>query len=67
LAAAGRRAATLMAGVVLMLAVAGVLEGIGRQLITNDLARYGIALTSAIVWGYYLYVPRRRREPRVAT
>jgi uncharacterized membrane protein SpoIIM required for sporulation len=60
--AAGRRAATLMAGVVIMLAVAGALEGVGRQLITNDLARYGVALTSAIVWGYYLYVPRRQRD-----
>jgi uncharacterized membrane protein SpoIIM required for sporulation len=64
LAAAGRRAATLMAGVVLMLAVAGALEGLGRQLITNDLARYGVALTSAAAWGYYLYVPRLRRGAR---
>jgi uncharacterized membrane protein SpoIIM required for sporulation len=64
MAAAGRRAATLMAGVVLMLAVAGALEGIGRQLITNDLARYGVALTSAVVWGYYLYIPRRPRDAR---
>jgi uncharacterized membrane protein SpoIIM required for sporulation len=56
-----------MAGVVLMLAVAGALEGIGRQLITNDLARYAIALTSAIGWGYYLYVPRRRRETKART
>jgi uncharacterized membrane protein SpoIIM required for sporulation len=64
MAAAGRRAATLMAGVVLMLAVAGALEGIGRQLVTNDLARYGVALTSAVVWGYYLYVPRRRRKAK---
>jgi uncharacterized membrane protein SpoIIM required for sporulation len=64
MAAAGRRAATLMAGVVLMLAVAGALEGIGRQLITNDLARYGVALTSAVVWGYYLYVPRQRRKAK---
>jgi uncharacterized membrane protein SpoIIM required for sporulation len=60
LAAAGRRAATVMAGVVVMLAVAGALEGIGRQLITNDIVRYGVALTSAGVWAYYLYVPRRR-------
>jgi len=66
MAAAGRRAATLMAGVVLMLAVAGVLEGIGRQLITNDLARYGVALISAGVWGYYFYVPRQRRDAKAA-
>jgi len=47
-----------------MLAVAGALEGLGRQLITNDLARYGIALSSAGVWGYYLYVPRRPRTAK---
>ena len=60
-AAAGRRAATLMAGVVIMLMVAGVLEGIGRQTITNDLARYGIAAASAVLWGVYFYAPRRAR------
>ena len=57
--AAGRQAATLMAGVVIMLVVAGLLEGIGRQLITSDLARYAIAVTSALAWGLYLYLPRR--------
>lgn len=59
LAAAGRQGATLMAGVVVMLFVAGVLEGVGRQMITNDLARYAVAATSAVVWGLYLYLPRR--------
>ena len=61
MAQAGRRASVLMAGVVIMLMLAGLLEGIGRQLITSDLARYVIALTTAVGWGAYLYAPRSRR------
>jgi uncharacterized membrane protein SpoIIM required for sporulation len=40
----GRTSAIAMAGVVLMLFVAGLLEGFGRQLITSDLTRYGIGI-----------------------
>jgi uncharacterized membrane protein SpoIIM required for sporulation len=58
---AGRTAATAMAGVVLMLAVAGLLEGFARQLVINTAARYGVGLASALVWGVYFY--RRRRIP----
>ncbi len=61
-AAAGRQAATVMAGVVAMLVVAGLLEGFGRQLITGDLARYAIAAASALAWGLYFYAPRGRGE-----
>jgi uncharacterized membrane protein SpoIIM required for sporulation len=57
---AGRRAAVLMAGVVVMLFVAGLLEGFGRQLVRNDLARYGIAGATGLFWALYLYLPRRR-------
>jgi len=60
LAATGKRAATVMMGVVVMLFVAGLLEGFGRQLITADLARYAVAGASAVVWGCYFYLPRRR-------
>jgi uncharacterized membrane protein SpoIIM required for sporulation len=56
---AGRRAATLMAGVVVMLFVAGLLEGFARQLIQNDIVRLSIAGASALAWGLYLYLPRR--------
>jgi uncharacterized membrane protein SpoIIM required for sporulation len=59
-AGAGRQAGLAMAGVVAMLMVAGALEGFGRQLITADAVRYGIAVTSAIAWGAYFYWPRRR-------
>lgn len=58
-ALAGRRAATLMAGVLVMLCVAGLLEGLGRQLITSDVARYAIAALTGVGWISYLYAPRR--------
>lgn len=59
-AEAGRRAAIVMIGVVLMLCVAGLLEGFGRQLITGDLARYSVALAMLLLWlGYFSFVGRR--------
>lgn len=58
-AEAGRRAATVMAGVVCMLFVAGLLEGFGRQLITHDIARYTIAGVMLTFWLAYFYWPRR--------
>jgi uncharacterized membrane protein SpoIIM required for sporulation len=60
-AAAGRRAGTVMIGVVVMLFFAGLLEGFARQLIRSDMIRYGIALATAILWGGYFYLPRARR------
>jgi uncharacterized membrane protein SpoIIM required for sporulation len=58
--AAGRRAGVLMGGVLVMLLCAGLLEGLGRQLIENDLARYAIAGATAVLWPAYLYAPRSR-------
>ena len=58
---AGRVAATAMVGVVLMLFVAGLLEGFGRQMITNDLVRYAIGIAMLLLWLAYFYAPRRRR------
>jgi uncharacterized membrane protein SpoIIM required for sporulation len=55
---AGRRGATAMAGVVVMLFVAGLLEGYGRQLIQNDLARYVVAAAMLSGWLAYFYWPR---------
>ena len=57
---AGRRAATAMAGVVVMLFVAGLLEGFARQLIQVDLARYAVAGGMLAMWLAYFYWPRRR-------
>jgi uncharacterized membrane protein SpoIIM required for sporulation len=63
MAKAGATAATVMGGVVLMLALAGLLEGFGRQLIPDTLARYGVAAVTAAIWFSYFYM-RRRDEPR---
>ena len=54
-----------MGGVLVMLLCAGMLEGLGRQLIQNDLARYAIAATTAVLWPAYLYLfrgPRTKLE-----
>lgn len=58
-AAAGRRAAVLLAGAFVMLLCAGFLEGIVRQTVTGTGARYAIAAATALFWGAYLYAPRR--------
>lgn len=59
-AASGRRAAQVMAGAILMLAVAGLLEGYVRQLVAAPLVRAGIGATMLLVWfNYFLFVGRR--------
>ena len=57
---AGRRAALVMIGVVIMLLVAGLLEGFARQLITADYARYAIAATMFAIWVVYFALGGRR-------
>ncbi len=52
---AGRAAATVMVGVLIMLAFAGLLEGFGRQLILDTRWRYAVALATALFWGIYFY------------
>nr|WP_246408578.1 stage II sporulation protein M [Parvularcula dongshanensis] len=61
-AEAGRQAAGVIAGVVVMLAIAALLEGFGRQLVTSDLARFAIAGVTAVLWGTYFYAPRPAAE-----
>jgi hypothetical protein len=58
-ATAGRSASLAMAGVVLMLFCAGLLEGFGRQLINEDWARYTIGGIMLAFWSAYFYLPRR--------
>jgi uncharacterized membrane protein SpoIIM required for sporulation len=55
---AGRSAATAMAGTVVMLAVAGLLEGIGRQTVVDDGMRFTIGLAMLFGWLVYFYLPR---------
>ncbi|MBX3594177.1 stage II sporulation protein M [Sphingomonas sp.] len=60
---AGRRGALVMIGVVLMLLVAGLLEGFARQLVTADAARFAIAATMFALWvGYFALGGRRRHD-----
>jgi uncharacterized membrane protein SpoIIM required for sporulation len=58
LADAGRLAATVMVGVLIMLGAAGILEGFVRQLAPMPV-RYAIAIGSALLWGLYFYRPAR--------
>ncbi len=60
-AAAGKRGGVVMAGVIVMLCVAGLLEGFARQLVQVDVVRYAIALGVLSVWLAYFYLPRRGR------
>jgi uncharacterized membrane protein SpoIIM required for sporulation len=58
---AGREGGVMMIGVVIMLFVAGLLEGFARQLVQADAARFGIAGASALVWLLFFYARRGGR------
>ena len=60
----GRTAAIVVVGAVLMLFVAGLIEGIFRQTVTNLTARYIVAGTTAIGWILYYGLVRLRARPR---
>lgn len=64
--AAGREAATVMAGAVCMLLIAGVLEGIGRQTVQTELLRFGIGIAALIGWLAYFYLPRSEERDALA-
>lgn len=59
LSLAGRTAGKVMVGVILMLLCAGLLEGFGRQLITDTGVRYGVGTAMLLFWCVYYYAPRR--------
>jgi uncharacterized membrane protein SpoIIM required for sporulation len=58
-AAAGRSAGVVMMGVLVMLVCAGLLEGLGRQLVTSDAVRYTIGIGMLVGWCAYFYLPPR--------
>lgn len=60
---AGQKAATIAMGCVVMLIIAALLEGFGRQLINSDTVRYLIAAGTGALWMLYFYMPRRERTP----
>ena len=59
-AEAGRRAATVMVGAVLMLICAALLEGFARQLVNDTLGRYAIGGFMLLFWISYLALFRGR-------
>jgi len=61
---AGRRAAQVMAGAVLMLVCAGLLEGYGRQLVTAPAARASIGAAMLLLWLAYFVL--KRGDPAAA-
>lgn len=58
----GRQAAIAMAGVVCMLVVAGMLEGIGRQLVQAPAARVAIGLAMLLMWTAFFALAGRGRD-----
>lgn len=58
---AGRTAATAMAGTIIMLAVAGLLEGVGRQTVVTDGPRALIGGAVLCGWLVYFYAWRSAR------
>ncbi|MEO1323604.1 MAG: stage II sporulation protein M [Pseudomonadota bacterium] len=61
---AGEKAAMVIIGAVVMLFLAALLEGFGRQLINSDQIRYTIAGTTLVFWLGYFYLPRRGEVDR---
>ncbi len=62
LAQVARTTGAVMGGVVVMLAVAGMLEGFARQLIQKDAWRYAIGWSVLALWLAYFYLPRPERR-----
>ncbi len=60
---AGRLTAQVMVGAVLMLVVAGLLEGYGRQLIVDPAARAGVGGGMLVFWLAYFQLGRGRSAP----
>lgn len=58
-AKAGQRASVVMAGVLIMMAVAGLLEGFGRQLIDSTPARLAVGYGMLAFWLAYFFLLRR--------
>ncbi len=57
---AGQVTGTVMIGCVIMLIIAGCLEGIGRQTITDTVARMAVGIAMFTLWAvYFLFVGRK--------
>lgn len=61
LARAGRRASVIVVGAVLMLILAGVIEGVFRQTVQNLGVRYCVVFATTALWVAYFGLAGRRR------
>lgn len=52
---AGRQGGAVMIGVIVMLMLAGLLEGFARQLVRDDIARWTVAGATGLFWLLYFY------------
>jgi uncharacterized membrane protein SpoIIM required for sporulation len=59
LARRGREAGTMVLGAVVMFFLAGLVEGVFRQVVPDVAARLAVAVASAVAWGVYLVSVRR--------
>ena len=59
---AGKRAALVMIGVIIMLICAGLLEGFARQLVDNTAGRYAIGYGILLLWLIYFIGAGRKRK-----
>lgn len=64
LARAGRRAGVILLGTVLMFLVAGLVEGIFRQVVHDVAVRYTVATATAVFWIAYFGFAGRRGAQR---
>ncbi len=62
----GRDAGVSVLGCVLMLVIAGMIEGIFRQTVTSIAVRYTVAGLTAVGWLYYYGLVGRARDGEVA-
>lgn len=61
---AGKRAALVMVGVIVMLICAGLLEGFARQLVDNTTGRFAVGGGMLLLWLlYFIGFGRQRRRP----
>ncbi|MFT3996190.1 MAG: stage II sporulation protein M [Asticcacaulis sp.] len=68
LAQSGRQAGTAMLGAMLMLVIAGFIEGVARQTVTDIWARFAFGGAMLVLWlVYYLWVGRERKPAKPAT
>ncbi len=64
---AGKDSGSAMLGVIIMLMIAGMLEGFARQLIQSTSLRYTVGGAMLVMWLCYFYLPRRATSGAAAS